>query len=215
MKEIKCAVFDLDGTILDSMDVWAEIDIEFLSARNLKFESGYLDAIAPMGFKAAAEYTVSYYSLNENPEDIIKEWNRMAINAYSHKVGLKPFAKEFLIYLKKKGIKLSVATASDESLYAPALINNGIYGLFDTFTLVSEVSKSKSHPDIYLKAADKSGFGPDNTVVFEDIYEGIAGAKKGGFYTIAVYEKHSLRDSDRIKALADRYIYSFEELMDL
>ncbi|MDP4133415.1 MAG: HAD family phosphatase [Bacillota bacterium] len=211
--KFKGAIFDLDGTLLDSMDIWEKIDIEFLAGRGIMMPDDYIAAVTPMGFFQAAQYTIRRFGLKEKPADIMEEWNRMSVESYKNKVTLKPYAKEYLLLLKKHGIKLAVATALSELLYAPALKNNGIYNLFDAFTETSEVKRSKGFPDIYLKAADKIGLPPRECAVFEDIYEGIKGAKDGGFITVGVYDRYSDYEKDKIKELSDLYIRNFKELL--
>jgi len=181
MLNFKGAIFDLDGTLLDSMDIWRQIDIDFLAKRGLSVPNNYVEAITPMGFLEAAEYTIREFGLNENPENIMNEWNEMSVDAYGKIVTLKPYVKDYLISLWKQGIKLAVATASNELLFIPALKNNGIYHLFDEFTTLNEVERGKGFPDIYLKTAEKMQLSPSECVVFEDIYAGLKGAKDGGF----------------------------------
>ena len=157
MHNFKGAIFDLDGTLLDSMWIWEQIDIEFLGRRGLPVPDDYLKKITPMHFYQAAEYTIGRFGLPETPDDLIAEWSDMALDAYRHRIGLKPYAKEYLLFLKDKGVKLSVATASSEEIYTPALKRNGIYDLFDAFTSSSEAARGKGFPDVYELAAEKVG----------------------------------------------------------
>ena len=97
----KGAIFDMDGTLLDSMWVWRQIDVDFLGRRGFEVPSDYLEMITPMGYYRAAEYTIERFGLNEKPEDLIQEWHGMAAEAYAKKVELKSHAKEYLLKLKK------------------------------------------------------------------------------------------------------------------
>ena len=115
------AIFDLDGTILDSMGVWRQIDVEFLGRRGISVPPDYLEAITPLGFDRAAEYTIRRFSLPESREEIVREWYLMAENAYRYQVELKEGAGEWLNRLKSLNIPLAVATSSDEALFVPAL----------------------------------------------------------------------------------------------
>ncbi len=214
MLDVRGAIFDLDGTLLDSMGVWEEIDIAFLAKRSIAVPQDYVEKVTPMGFLQAAEYTIERLHLSECAQDIIAEWGRMSIDAYSHRIALKPYAKEYLKQLKAKGIRLAVATALTPDLYGPALRNNGILEYFDAFASLSEVSRGKGSPDIYLLAASRLGLRPEKCVVFEDILEGIKGAKAGGFLTCGVYDRYSAHEKDKILASADRYIISFKELLE-
>jgi HAD superfamily hydrolase (TIGR01509 family) len=212
IEKIKGAIFDLDGTLLDSMWVWTEIDKRFLGDRNLEVPFDYLEAIAPLGARKAAEYTIERFGLNEKVEDIMGEWFDMAMGAYENEVVCKPYAIEYLNYLKDKNIKLGVATSSDRKLIIPALTRNGIIDMFDTIVTVDQVERGKGFPDIYEKAAKDMGLSSDQCVVYEDILAGIKGAKMGGFMTIGVYEDHSTYEHPEMKKLADRFIMNFKEL---
>lgn len=213
MKNFKCAIFDLDGTLLDSNDVWHQVDVEFFAQRGLELPEDYAKIISPMGFKGAAHYTIEKYNLNETPEQVMAQWHEMAQKKFANSVSLKPYAKEYLEFLKKSGVRLCIATASNEDLFVPSLENNGVFHLFDSVTTIQEVSRGKGFPDIYLKAAEKNGFTPSDCVVYEDIYEGVRGAKSGGFYTVAVYDRSSKDDEEKLRQLSDEYVYLFSELM--
>lgn len=178
MHNFKGAIFDLDGTLLDSMWIWEQIDIEFLGRRGLPVPDDYLKKITPMHFYQAAEYTIGRFGLSETPDDLIAEWSDMALDAYRHRIGLKPYAKEYLLFLKDKGVKLSVATASSEEIYTPALKRNGIYDLFDAFTSSSEAARGQRLPGcIRACRRKKIGLTAVDCAVFEDIYAGVKGAK--------------------------------------
>lgn len=213
MTDFTCAVFDLDGTILDSTDIWTQIDIEFFQKRGMELPEGYGKAIAPMGFEKAAVYTVEKYNLSDTPEEVVAEWQKMSHEKFEKEISLKPGAKKYLEYLKNKGVTICIATASQEDMFVPALKNNGIYHLFSYITTLKEVSRGKGFPDIYIKAAEKSGADVKDCVVFEDLYQGVKGAKDGGFYTIGVYDENSRKDTEKIKNIADKFIYDFSELM--
>jgi HAD superfamily hydrolase (TIGR01509 family) len=213
MKIPKGAIFDLDGTLLDSMGVWREIDVEFLARRGFVVPDDYIRAITAMHYQAAAEYTIQRFGLRERPEDVVAEWNHMAEEIYARHVFLKPFAREYLELLKSRGTRIAAATASAEGLYLPALKNNGAQGYFDAFTTVTEVSRGKGFPDIYLLAARKLGLAPEDCVVYEDILAGVRGAKAGGFFACGVYDRHSAYEWEEIRRLADRSITGWQELL--
>lgn len=208
----RAAIFDLDGTLLDSMDVWLEVDRIFLARRGLQLPDDYAAAISPMGFPAAAAYTKNRFSLPEDESAIMAEWHALAVDAYAHRVELKPYALDYLHSLRKRRIPLAAATASQAVFYMPALRRLGIDTWFSSITEISEVSRGKGHPDIYLRAAEKLGCTPMQCVVFEDILPGIRGASAGGFYTVGVRDDHS-SDQTLLRALADRYIEDYRELL--
>lgn len=213
-RKIKAAIFDLDGTVFDSMWVWTDIDIRFLGDRGFEVPPDYLEAIAPIGARKAAEYTIERFGLNEKVEDVMNEWFDMAMTSYRSEVLCKPYVKEYLQQLLDKGIKLGVATSSDRKLIIPALKRNGIIDMFDTIITVDQVERGKGYPDIYEKAAREMGVENDECVVFEDILAGVRGAKAGGFYAIGVYENHSAYEHPQMKQIADRFIMNFGEMLE-
>ncbi len=214
MKDLKGAIFDLDGTLLDSMWVWEQIDIDFLKKRGIDLPEDYVKKITPMGFEAAARYTIQRFGLKERPEDLIQEWYDMAVEFYKTRVGLKPGAVRYLEHLKANGVKIAAATSSDPQLFEPALIHNGIRDFFSSVVTVRDVSRGKGFPDIYLFAAGRLGESPCRCAVFEDIPEGILGARDGGFHTVGVYDSYSGHEKEQMISLADRYIYDYEELLE-
>lgn len=212
MLDFKAAIFDLDGTLLDSMWVWEKIDIDFLTKRHLPVPENYTEEITSMSFKEAAEYTIVLFNLEESVEEIIEEWNQMAINEYSHHVRLKPHAKEYLCFLKEYGIRLGVATALPKLLYESVLRNNRVYELFDAFTSIDEVKRGKKGPDIYLLAAKKLSIHPSDCIGFEDVLSGIKGIIAAGMQAYGVYDKYSAHEQTRIRELCKGFIYDFAEM---
>ena len=200
MKQYKGAIFDLDGTLLDSMRVWDDIDVAFLKKRGLEVPPDYQEAITPLGFLEAARYTIRRFGFPETPEELIQEWHQMAVDAYTYEVELKDGAAEYLRYLKEKGIRMAVATSSSPELYEPALKRNGIYEYFKAFVTVSEVKRGKGSPE--------------TCVVYEDILTGIRGAKMGGFAAVGVYDRSGEGNRAKMEQEADRYVTSFKELMN-
>ncbi len=206
------AIFDLDGTLLDSMHVWQDIDVEFLAKRGFSVPPGYGESLAGLSFRETAEYTISVFGLKEDPEDIMQEWNRMAIEAYSHHVPLKPYAKEYLHYLRRQGVRLGVCTALSQKLYVPALLNHGIFDLFDALVSTDDVSRGKTFPDAYLLCASRLGLPPEQCAVFEDILPAIRGALAARMQVYGVYDP-AAEDKETIQAVTRRYIRDFSELL--
>lgn len=211
---IKAAIFDFDGTLADSMEVWAEVDFKFLNKRGIKVPNNYFDDICSMNFIQAAEYTIKTFNLKESPKQIMSEWLELASYEYSNNVLLKPFSKKFVQLLRDNGIKIAIATAGDEKLFLPALENNNALELFDTYATTSEVKRGKGFPDVYDLVAERLGLPVENCVVFEDIAVAVKGAKDGGYKTVAVYDKRSEKDIEIMKLTADFYANSFKDLIN-
>ena len=186
--EIKGVIFDLDGTLLDSTWVWKKVDQDFLGKHGFEVPEDYSDAIKAMGFEQVADYTIQRFGLALTAEEVMADWNQMAIQAYSEEVRIRPGTKELLLWLKSQGIPAGVATSNISMLYEPCLKKNGIYDLFHSFTEVNEVERAKEFPDIYIKAAEKMGCRPASCIVFEDIIPALKGARSGGFITVGVRE---------------------------
>ena len=117
----KAAIFDLDGTLLDSMGVWDQVDIDFLNKRGIEVPPDYMTKVSAMQFRQIAEYTIARFGLTDTPEELMQEWDDMASVAYSTTVEAKPGALDYLRDLKDSGVKLGVATSLPPRLREPAL----------------------------------------------------------------------------------------------
>ncbi len=212
-ENIDGVIFDLDGTLIDSMWVWDKVDEDFFAKRGLELPDDYTDDIATMGMHETAEYTINRFNLNEKSEDVIAEWSEMAKENYHTKVMIKPYVKELLEKLKQKNIKLGVATASYEELYVECLRRNGVLDYFHSITGTKETVNGKNSSEIYLLEAEKMGVSPDRCMVCEDVYKCVEVAKDAGFVTVGVYDDSNREDYEKIKNKADMSIESFEELL--
>lgn len=213
MLDFKGAIFDLDGTLIDSMGVWETIDIKFLQDRNISMPEDYINEVNTMSFKDVARYTIERFELNDTEESLIKQWNEMAIQEYSYNIKLKSNAREYLEKLKSNNIKIGLATASPKELYEPVLKNNRVYKYFDAFVSLEDVKRDKSYPDIYLLTAKRLGINPQDCVAFEDILVAIRTLKKTKFKVIGVYDEYASHDVEKIKGICDKFIYDFKELL--
>ena len=180
--DFNAAIFDLDGTILDSMDVWEHIDIQFLKKRNLPVPENYVTEICARSFEEAAQY-----------------------------VGLLPHALDYLLRLKEHGIKLAVATGLPEKLYIPCLKNNSILELFDALCSTDEVQRGKEYSDVFELAARKLGVAPEHCIVFDDVLPAIKSAKAARMLAGGIYDKYSADQRTEIERIADIYLLDFRQ----
>lgn len=210
----KTAVFfDLDGTVVDSMGIWREIDIEYLAGIGYELPDDLQKCIEGMSFTETAVYFKDRFKIKDDLETIKGIWNQMAYDKYTKEVSLKPGVKAFLKRLKEDKVKTGIASSNSLELITGVLKANGIYDLFDVITTSCEAGAGKPAPDIYLLSANKVGAKPENCLVFEDIVLGIMAGKSAGMSTIAVYDDYS-KDTDNEKAeLADYYIVDFTEII--
>lgn len=210
IKDFKGHIFDLDGTLTRSNHVWSKIDEEFLGKRGIKVPEDYFKQVSAMNFEQAAVYTNDRFSLGENIQDIMKEWFDMAVYEYTNVIELCGNAGEYVRKLKEQGRKIALATASTEELYKPVLKRNGILDQFDYFVSTEQVKRGKGFPDVYELAAEKLGLEVKACVVYEDIVEGIKGAKAGGFFAVACLNDHYSHDWDEMREIADEVVENGE-----
>jgi HAD superfamily hydrolase (TIGR01509 family) len=211
-KDIKAAIFDMDGTLIDSMWVWKTVDIEYLMKRNITPPDDLRENIEHLSFSETAKYFKERFNLNESIEAIMAEWNDIALKEYTNNVKLKPGAKEFLTLLKSNEIKIGLATSNCNMLLEVALKNNNIYDYFDCITTTNEVNRGKNFPDVYLLCAEKLEVAPAKCIVFEDILPAVIGAKAAGMKVIGVHDLYSENQKEDIMRLADLYIFQYNEL---
>lgn len=213
LKNIEGAVFDLDGTLLNSSWVWEKVDEKFLGDRGFQVPDDYVDEISPLGAERAAVYTIERFGLNEDKDDIVREWIEMAKKEYATEVVCKPYAKEFLEELHKLNIKMAVATSSDRELFMKTLEREGILKYFQKIVTVDEVERGKGYPDIYEEAARRIKVNPHKCLVFEDILAGVTGASLGEFNVVAVFDEKSKHNWEKIKSISKYSINDYKELL--
>lgn len=207
------AIFDLDGTLVDSMSLWGEIDIEYLKKYNLQVPKGLQKEVEGLAFTQVAEYFKERFHLEDSVEEIKKEWNAMAMDKYQQEVTLKPGVKPFLEYLSNNGIQMGVASSNSIELVEAALKAHNIHEYFSCVLTCCQVSKGKPAPDVYLEVARRLHSQPEDCIVFEDIPHGIMAGKAANMSTCAVYDRYSEQYDFRKRELADYYIHSYEEIL--
>lgn len=214
-KDIKAAIFDLDGTLVDSMWVWSSIDDEYLESHGHTTPKNLNAEINHLSFTQTAQYFKERFKISDSIETILKTWNAMALNHYKNNIKLKPGVKEFLDKLKYNNISISLATSNSQELLQACLKSNGIYEYFDAITTTDEVERGKNFPDVYLLAANKMNVDPNNCAVFEDILPAVQGAKAANMKVFAVKDDACVNTKEELTEYADMYINSFSDLLDL
>ena len=213
--DITAAIFDMDGTLIDSTDIWHEIDRKFFAKRGMEIPKDYAQHIVHLGLTQAAIYTKETYGFKESIQEIIDEWHNMSIDMYEHHVPLKEGALELLELFKKNNVKMAIATANDERLYRPCLERLGIENYFDYVADVNSAKEGKQSAKIYLDLAKQMNAKPENTLVLEDMPTCVKTAHKSGFVAIAVYDNAS-KDYDEQKRMDSHlFIKDFSELIKL
>lgn len=212
LKDKKAVLFDLDGTLVDSMWVWRDIDIDFLSAIGRELPGDLQKCIEGMSFTETAEYFKKRFDIKDDVEDIKIKWNKMAYDKYTSEVKLKKGAKEFLSRLKADGILIGIASSNSMTLIEGALKAEGVLEYFDAITTACEAGAGKPAPDIYLLAAKKLDVKPEKCLVFEDIPMGIMAGNAAGMDTVAVEDDYSKCMRDEKIKLAGYYIKDYTNI---
>lgn len=212
ISDFSAAIFDLDGTLADSNTVWKKLDRIILEKYGISADDKFVEKLASLTYEQAAD-AIRKLGVPVSDEEFIEEINVLARIEYADNIPLKPYATELLHEMKSSGMKIVLATASPAELYEPLLRRNGVYDLFDGFITTDEVGKGKDQPDIYLKAAEIADFPISKCVIFEDTLTAVRTASETEAYVCAVYDKYSEQDIDVIKALSDKYVYTFDKLL--
>lgn len=215
-KEISGAIFDLDGTLLDSSWVWLKVDKDFLAENGIELTPDYTQEVHQMHFNEAALYTKTRYKLDYSVEEIKDRWIEMVSMEYAHNIKLKDGAHSFIRKLIEGGVKVAFATTLFRKVAIPCLENNKLtkefLGIECPLTTADEVERGKGYPDIYLLAASKIDVNPSDCMVFEDIPLAMQGAQKGGFEFCGVYDESS-NGNTNFADMCRFYIKSYRELL--
>ena len=214
-REKKGAIFDMDGTLMDSLGIWRDIDIAYLGRFGIEMPDGFQADLGGKSMHELAVYIRDRFGLPDSPEKMMADWNEMAFEFYRTEAKLKPGALDLLNSMKERGMKVGIATSNSHELTKEALRANGIEEMFDTVRTSREVPNGKPAPDIYLSVAREWGIDPSDIIVFEDIPDGILSGRSAGMEVIGVDDlyAHQTGQAERVRELADRVITDFTELL--
>ena len=207
---IKGAIFDLDGTLLDSMFIWDTIGEEYLRSLGKEPHEDLKETFMTLTLEEAAEYYREHYGVTLSVKEIVDGVNAMVEQTYRTKVTLKPGISEYLAWLKENGVRMCVATVTDRYLVEETLERLGVRHYFSEIFTCAEVGFGKDKPIIYQKALEHLGTEKSDTYVFEDMPFALNTAKTDGFPTVGIYDRHEAHQ-DELKELADYYIFDFTD----
>lgn len=205
---IKCAVFDFDGTLFDSMYVWDSIGEKYLLSLGIIPKPSLSDELRTMSISAAAEYLRSEYSLTLTNREISDGIIKTAEHFYLYDILPKPGAAEFLKQLVRTGTRLCIATASDEKAVAAALERCNMRGFFDRIFTCATVGRGKESPKIYRTATEYFGADRNSSIIFEDALHAAKTAKRDGFFVAGVRDMSEARQAELI-GICDCYLEDF------
>ena len=209
---MKAAIFDMDGTLIDSMGTWGEICTMPLDKYNISYPDDILNIVTPMGLANVGKY-YNTLGLNLAPEEIYNMIVERLIEEYRYRIPAKPFVKEYLDKLKSEGVKMCILTASAREYSIPCLERLGILDYFEFFMSCDEAGLPKTNPEIFKKMAEKLGASIEETAVFDDNLGAVTSAKASGACVYGVYDKTSEKQKEEIIKICDKYVISFENLL--
>ena len=209
---IEAVIFDLDGSLCDSMWIWGQIDIDFLGGRGISVPKDLQKAIEGISALETAVYFKNRFGFEDSPEEILSIWVDMAYEKYRTSVKLKAGAKEFIYYLKDNGYKLAICSSNAHDLVETALRANDVLECFDAIISDKHVTYGKPNPECYLKAAEALGILPERCIAFEDIVKGIEAAHNAGMKACGVEDAYSEYQREEKIKMAEYYINDFTDL---
>lgn len=207
------AIFDVDGTILDSMQVWYKVTSDFFKMRGLILTDEKAASYKEMTLDESLPQINNEFNLGMTTEEILEEFRKLIIHEYAFNIQLKPEVDKYLKKLHDSGVKIAVATSGYEGMCKSSFERLGILQYIDAYAFSSEVGVNKGNPDVYFLAAERIGVKPENCTVYEDIVLGIETANKAGFRTCAIYDDTNSYETQRLKQVSDRYITGWKELL--
>ncbi len=209
---IKGAIFDVDGTLLDSMGIWEDAGTRYLQGIHVEPEENLSAVLFSMTIQEGAIYVRERYSLSLTVEEIVQGVLDVVRDFYYEEAPLKEGARELLQLLAERKIPMAVATSSEREHIEAAFQRLHIRQYFEKIFTCPEVGAGKKQPLIYEMAAGYLGTKPEETYVFEDVLHAIRTANDAGFQTVGVYDQYSDKDQEEIKKQAAFYLPDFKNI---
>lgn len=214
LKDIDAVIFDVDGTMADSMWMWKQIDIEYLGRFGIELPPDLQKNIEGMSFRETAHYFKEHFNISDSVEKMMSDWNAMAANKYRYEIPLKEGVLTFFDECRRRGVYLGIVTSNSAELLGYLLKAHNLENYFDVIITGSDGLKGKPAPDMYLEAAKRLAVSPKKCLVFEDIIPGILAGKSAGMKVCAIDDLYSRDVILEKKKEADYFIESFIELLE-
>lgn len=211
---MKGFIFDLDGTLLDSMPAWDHLLEHMLLKKGITPPADLLDRTKTLGLENATGMILQEFGLTDDPAEVYQQFQNEMEYQYCNTIPLKPGVQEFLDAMRGN-VPMAVATATSRTLVEKVLEHHHLTDYFQSITTVAEVGIGKHDPKVFLTAAEKLGLPANACVVFEDSLTAVRSANAAGFYTVAIYEASNTREQEALQTEANRYIHDFLNIKDL
>ena len=215
IQDMKGVIFDVDGVLLDSLEIWTDLGARYLTSTGRVPEEGLAEILFSMSMEQGAEYLKEHYSLPETTDAIRQGLQDMLRDFYFHEVQAKPGAGQLLRRIREAGVCITAATSSPREHIERALERNGLLPYIDRIFTNSEIGRSKHFPDIYDAAADHMGCTPEESLVFEDSLYALKTAASAGYHTVGVADRKGEPDQQGLREAADVYVRELSEAEDL
>lgn len=213
--KIKAAIFDADGTLLDSMGQWNLVPYKYVKSLGVAADENIAEKLFTMTISEAAEFIIDEYELSVTVEEAVEGMDAIIREFYKNDVELKDGAGELLEYFKAREIPMVIGTSTDRDCIEVGLERTGISAYFDRIYTSTEVGKSKEKPDLFIQAMEFMESSPDETIVFEDGLYSLKTAAALGMKTVGIFDEVSLSNQKELKELADLYVDEGESLATL
>ena len=208
-------LFDLDGTLIDSMPFWQRAMLVSLKEQKVDYPENLMDIICPLGYRGTAEYFVNNLHVNMGVEEMIGKMYESAYAEYRDNIPFKEGVYDFLLRMKKKGHSLNVLTASPHIMLDTALKRLGVFELFDNVWSCDDFETHKANPEIYLSVAKRLSVEPSRIAFFDDNINSVKGATCAGLHTVGVFDISGRGFEEELRGIADKYVYTFENLEEI
>lgn len=212
LQNYEAVLFDMDGTLIDSMWVWNSVDIDFLKRYNEPVPETLKADIEGMSYYQTAEYFKNRFRLSESLDEIINIWDYMALEKYKNEVPVKEGVLRFIETLSDRDIPMAICTSNSRFLTLAVLEKYPVLKKINLIVTSDEVTEGKPAPTIYLTAAKGLKVNPCKCLVFEDLPNGIMAGKNAGMKTCTIDDDFSKAQIGKKIELADYYIHDYNDL---